>query len=128
MSLPVAAQCEDTLALARFRKWITGHIDSWFDFSEGLELGIEMEDIVLVTGYHRTRSSSNIVFYESQVNAQVSLGVQVPAAPNGIRGATVNWQGSNQHTRGTVVNHGPSGEVCGPDIAITDAETLLELT
>ena len=122
------ARREDTLAQARFRKCITKHIDSWFAFARHLHLSVEMEDIVLVTGCHRTRSSTNIVFYESQVNAQVSLGVQVPTAPNGIRGATVNWQGSNQHTRGTVVNHGPSGEVCGPDIAITDAETLLELT
>ena len=116
----MAAQREDTLSLARFRKWITGHIDSWFDFSEGLELGIEMEDIVLVTGYHRTRSSSNIVFYESQVNAQVSWGVQGP----GAFGTTVNWQVSSQYTRGMMVNHGPSGEVCGSVTAITDTERI----
>jgi len=73
-----------------------------------------MEDIILVTGCHRTTSSSNIVFYESQVNAQVSFGVQVP----GVIGTTVNWQVSSQYTRGTMVNYGPSGEVCGAQIAI----------
>ena len=87
-----------------------------------------MEDILLVTGCHRTRSSSNIVLYENQVNSQVSCGVQVP----GIIGTTVNWQVSSQYTRGTMVNHGPSGEVCGAEIVITNTERLrrvpLELT
>ena len=83
-----------------------------------------MEDIVLVTGCHRTRSSTNTVFNEGQVNAQISLGVQVP----GIVGSTVNRQGSNQYARGTMANHGPGGGVCGPEIAITDADRHLELT
>ena len=73
-----------------------------------------MEDIVLVTGFHRTRSSSNIVFYESQVNAQVSFGVQVPS----VIGSTVNWQVSSQYSGGMMVNHGPSGEVCGAKVEI----------
>ncbi|KAF8263068.1 hypothetical protein EI94DRAFT_1741941 [Lactarius quietus] len=71
--LPVSAQREDTISQHRFRKWISRHIDSWFAFSQHLDLGIEMEDITLVTGCHRTRSSSNIVFYESQVNSQPIL-------------------------------------------------------
>jgi hypothetical protein len=110
----VTARREDTISRDHFRKWILRHIDSWFAFTQRLGLGIEMEDIVLVTGYHRTRSSSNIVFYESQVNSQVSFGVQVP----GIIGTTVNWQASSQYTRGTMVNHGPSGEVCGAQMAV----------
>ena len=109
----MAAQREDTLAQARFRKWITKHIDSWFAFSQRHELGIEMEDIVLVTGCHRTRSSTNIVFYESHVNAQVSLDVQAPSGQN-----VVKWQSSGQYTRGTMVNHGPSGEVCTPRLQL----------
>ena len=68
-----------------------------------------MEDILLVTGCHRARSSGNIVFYESQVDARASFGVQVP----GMIGTTVNWRVSSQHIQGAVVNHGPSGEVCG---------------
>ncbi len=69
-----------------------------------------MEDIVLVTGCHRTRSWSNIVFHESQVKGQVSFAVEV----TGDFGTAINWQVSTQNIRGAVANHGPSGEVCGP--------------
>ncbi len=85
MSLPVAARREDTLAQDLFRKWIIKHIDTWFAFSQQHGLGIEMEDIVLVTGCHRTRSWSNIAFYETREDAQVSFEVQLP----GILGTTV---------------------------------------
>ncbi|KAI9445972.1 hypothetical protein H4582DRAFT_1783227, partial [Lactarius indigo] len=60
-----------------FRKWITSHIDSWYAFAHELGTGIEMEDIVLVTGCHRTRSWTNTAFNETQTNAQLSLGVEV---------------------------------------------------
>ena len=75
-----------------------------------------MEDIVLVTGFHRTRSWSNIAFYENQMHAQVSFGFQVP----NILGTTVNWQVSGQDIQGAVLSHGPSGEVCGTQIATAD--------
>ena len=103
------AQREDTLSQASFREWIIKNIDSWFAFSQRNGLGIEMGDILLVTGCHRSRSSCNTVFYESQAKAQVSLGVQVP----GIIGTSVSWQVLSQHTQGALVNHGPSGEVRG---------------
>ena len=66
-----------------------------------------MEDLVLVTGCHRTRSWSNIAFYESRADAQVSFEVQVP----GILG-TVRWRVSSQHIQGAQLSPGPSGEVC----------------
>ncbi|KAH9038289.1 hypothetical protein EDB84DRAFT_1479566 [Lactarius hengduanensis] len=106
LSLPVAAQREDTLAQDHFRTWITEHIDSWFAFSQRHRLGIETEDIVLVTGCHRTRSWSNIAFNESRADAHASFGVQVP----GVLGTSVNWQVLHQHTRGAVLSHGPSGD------------------
>ena len=34
-----------------------------------------MEEIVLVTGCHRTKSSANVAFLEHQGDAQVSFGV-----------------------------------------------------
>jgi hypothetical protein len=116
--LPVGAQDEDVMSQGRFRKWIARHIDSWFAFSQCLDLDIEMEGIILVTGCHRTRSSSNAVFNESQVNAWVSFGVQV--VPDVI-GTTVNWQVSSPYTggSGTMVIYGPSGEVCDLQMAIT---------
>jgi len=38
-----------------------------------------MEDIVLVTGAHRTRSWTNVAFLEGQTDARVSFEVQVTA-------------------------------------------------
>ncbi|KAH9162082.1 hypothetical protein EDB89DRAFT_670414 [Lactarius sanguifluus] len=106
LSLPVAARREDTFAQGHFRRWITRNIDSWFAFTQRHELGIEMEDIVFVTGCHRSRSWSNVAFYEGQTGGRVSFGVQVP----GIYGTTVNWRNSGQHVQGAMLSHGPSGE------------------
>ena len=64
-----------------------------------------MEDIVLVTGCHRTRSRSNIVFYDSH-DDRVSLRVETPGP-----GTTVRWQVLSQRIQGTMLSHGPSGEV-----------------
>ncbi|KAH9163724.1 hypothetical protein EDB89DRAFT_1859852 [Lactarius sanguifluus] len=107
LTLPVTAQHEDTLAQDYFRKWIIMHIDSWFAFAQKLGLGVGMGDIILVTGYHRTRSWSNITFNEVQTDAQFSLGVDVA----GAFGASVNWRASSLQIQGAVPNHGPSGEV-----------------
>ncbi len=126
MSLPVAARREDTLVRGQFRKWIIRHIDSWFAFSRQYEFGIEMEDIILVTGCHRTISWANIVFYDGDVNTQVALGVQVPYTPEN----TVNWRVSNQDVHGAVTSHRSSGEVCGAQVVVlrlSRYRNLLEL-
>jgi len=105
----VTAQREDTIARGDFAAWITSHIDSWFAFVRRLGLGVEkMEDIVLVTGRHRTRSRTNIAFYEGQAAAQVSFGVQV----TGDVGAGINWQVSRRNIQGAMLSQGPSGVVC----------------
>ncbi|KAH8976973.1 hypothetical protein EDB86DRAFT_3012178, partial [Lactarius hatsudake] len=104
LSLPVKAQRKDTIARGDFGKWITKNIDSWFAFAQRLGLGIEhMEDIVLVTGHHRTGSWTNIAFFE---NSRVTLGVQVTG---GGVGASVNWQVSPEHIQGAMLSEGPSG-------------------
>ena len=108
----MAARREDTFAQAHFRKWMTKHIDSWFSFTQRHGLGIEMEDVVLVTGCHRTRSWTNIAFYEGQADARVSFGVKV----TDIYGTAVKWQASSQHAQGAVLSHGPSGEVCSVQV------------
>ena len=108
LSFPVASRREDTLARDQFREWIITHINSWFAFTQMLRLGIEMEDIVLVTGCHRTRSWSNIAFNEVQTDAHFSLGVEVA----GTLGASINWRASNLRIQGAVLSQGPSGEVC----------------
>ncbi|KAH9163709.1 hypothetical protein EDB89DRAFT_482130 [Lactarius sanguifluus] len=106
LSFPVIARREDTVSQDHFRKWIIRHIDSWLAFTQVHGLGIEMEDIILVTGCHHTRSWTNIAFNEVQAGAQLSLKVDVADA----LGANVNWGVSNVRIHGTVHNQGPSGE------------------
>ena len=112
----MSTRCEDTLTLGHFRKWIIRHIESWFAFTQVHGLDLEMEDIILVTGYHRTRSWSNMAFNEVQTNAQFSLGVEV----TGALGANINWRASSFRNQGAVLSHGPSGEVRGTQIAKTN--------
>ena len=56
------------------------HIDRWFAWARQLGMGINrMEDIVLVTGAHLTRSWTNVAFLEDQTDARVSFEFQVAA-------------------------------------------------
>ena len=85
------------------------HIDTWFTFARGLGLGIEqMEEIVLVTGLHFTRSWANVTFFEGQMRGQASLGVNVTNGPN----TSINWRCLPGSVRGGVRSWGPEGEVC----------------
>jgi hypothetical protein len=105
----VTARCENTLTLGHFRKWIIKHIDSWLAFTNMHGLELQMEDIVLVTGCHRTRSWSNIAFNEVHADARFSLGVEVA----GAFGARINWRASSLRVEGAILSQGPSGEVRG---------------
>ncbi|KAF8506004.1 hypothetical protein F5888DRAFT_494244 [Russula emetica] len=78
LSLPVPAQGQDTVAFGDFGKWMIKHIDAWFAFARGLGLGINrMEDIILVTGRHLTKSWVNVAFTQRRPDAGVSFDVQV---------------------------------------------------
>jgi hypothetical protein len=78
LSLPVPAQGEDTVAFGDFGKWMIKHIDTWFAFARGLGLGINrMEDIILVTGRHLTKSWVNVAFTQRRRDSGVSFDVQV---------------------------------------------------
>lgn len=108
--LPVQAQRQDTVARGDFGRWIIKHIDRWFAFTRRLGLGIgQMEDIILVTGYHRTSSWANVAFLESQQDSQVSFEVDVA----GVDGpdTSINWKFSPERIRGAVLNWGPDGKV-----------------
>jgi hypothetical protein len=111
--LPVRAQREDTIARGDFAEWMVKHIDRWFSFAKGLHLGIErMEDIILVTGRHRTRSWTNIAFIESQGLLRrdtMKLGVQVSGGPSSH--VSVDWKVPHELGQGVVSKMGPSGEV-----------------
>jgi hypothetical protein len=105
----VRAQGQDTIARGDFGQWIVKHIDRWFAFTKQLGLGIDrMEDIILVTGCHRARSSINVAFFERQADAQVSFGVEVAGGPE----TTITWQFSRMYTQGATLNCGPNGTVC----------------
>ncbi|KAI9445965.1 hypothetical protein H4582DRAFT_2163098, partial [Lactarius indigo] len=104
LSLPVAARREDTPHLGHFRKWILRHIDSWYTFACTLEIDIQMEHIILVTGCHRSKSWTNTVFNKTRADARVSLGVDV-----GAFGANINWRVSEFRVQGAVHNRGPNG-------------------
>ncbi|KAI0003646.1 hypothetical protein BJV74DRAFT_476821 [Russula compacta] len=105
LSLPVPAQRKDTAVRGAFAKCIIKHIDEWFAFARECELGINREDIILVTGRHLARSSANIAFQESQGDEQVSFGFQV----SGV--SEVEWQFTPEGARGVAFNLGPSGQV-----------------
>ena len=81
-----------------------------------------MEDIILVTGCHRTRSWANIVFLESHTDAQpeVSFGVDVT---NGNGPEVINWRFSPDRSRGAELNLGPDGEVCYSDVRTKNRDT-----
>jgi hypothetical protein len=67
-----------------------------------------MEDIVLVTGRHRTRTWTNVAFNEGQTDAKVTFGVHVA---NGVN-IGVNWQVSRKNIQGAMISQGPNGAVC----------------
>ena len=67
-----------------------------------------MEDIVLVTGTHRTRSWTNVAFPGGCKDAQASFGAKVDLRSDIV---TVNWHFSQEHNRGAILNCGPDGEV-----------------
>jgi len=70
-----------------------------------------MEDIILVTGCHRTKSWANAAFLGGYTDAQpeVSFGVDVT---NNNGSEVINWRFSPDRCRGAELNLGPDGEVC----------------
>ena len=88
---------------------MTKNIDSWLPWVRRLGVGIDrMEDIVLVTGTHRTRSWTNVAFPGGQVDGLVSFGANVTTRNDIV---TVNWKFSHEYTRGAVMHYGPIGRV-----------------
>ena len=82
------------------------HIDRWFAWAQDLGVGIDrMEDIILVTGAHLTRSWANAAFLEGQTNGRVSFEAQV------VADTSINWHVSPDRVIGAVLNHGPVGTV-----------------
>ena len=109
LCLPVQAKRKNTVASADFGKWIIKHIDHWFTWARQLGLGISrMEDLILVTGTHCTRSCTNVAFPGGQGDALASFGAKVDHRSDGV---AINWQFSHELIRGVELNCGPDGEV-----------------
>ncbi|KAF8260315.1 hypothetical protein EI94DRAFT_914807 [Lactarius quietus] len=106
LCLPVQAKVENTVASADFGKWIIKHIDRWFAWAQRLGLDIDrMDDIILVTGIHRTRSCTNVAFLGGQEDAQASFGAKADHS------GAITWQFSHERNRGVAMNCGPDGKV-----------------
>jgi hypothetical protein len=104
LSLPVPAQGQDTVAFEDFGKWMVKHIDAWFAFARGLGLGINrMEDIILVTGRHVTKSGVNVTFTQRCPDAGVSFDVQVSGHSHVFL--------EQEYVRGGDLKLGPTGRV-----------------
>jgi hypothetical protein len=85
LSLPFAAEREDTIALGDFGKWLLKHVDDCMKIADDLGLGVDrMEDIILVTGRHLARSWVSALFSGCRAGAQVSFLAQV-SGHSGVR-------------------------------------------
>jgi len=80
------------------------HIDAWFAFARGLGLGINrMDDIILVTGRHLTKSWVNVAFTQRRPDAGVSFDVQASGHSH------VSLE--QEYVRGGDLKLGPTGRV-----------------
>jgi len=105
LSLPFPADHQETTALGDFGKWIIKNIDDCLKVADDLGCGVNMEDIILVTGRRLARSWISVVFSESRGHgdAQVSFLVRVSGE------AGVHFEERN--ASGGVLKPGPRGEV-----------------
>jgi hypothetical protein len=86
------------------------HIDSWFSFARGLGLVDQMEDIILVTGCHRTKSWANVVFSEKQTPAQASFRIKMTGGRD-TQGVSIEWDFPLGNAQGAVCSQGPEGNL-----------------
>jgi hypothetical protein len=100
LSLPLPAQCTDTVAREDFARRIVRDIDVWLAFAQQRGLGINCEDIILVTGCHLAKSWATIAFQNR--GDQVAFRYHVSGDSN------VTWHFT---PKGVPYNLGPSGQV-----------------
>ena len=88
LAFPSDAQAQDVHNIEAFRRFILTNVDQWFRYAESLDLGLDMEDILLVTGRHLTTSWAVAAFTHTTSDAtiEVDLGVTVSA------GASISWK------------------------------------
>ena len=82
---------------------MVGHIDEWIAFSQQLGLGINLEDLILVTGCHLARTWATIAFQERRES--ITFGYRASGVSD------VKWQFTPEGAHGVAYNLGPSGDV-----------------
>lgn len=120
LSLPATSRREDTRLQVDFCKWIITHIDSWFAFTHKFGMEVDMEDLILVTGCHRTKNWFNVAFIGNEVDPNARLSwITHQAELAGASGASINWQELIICTPGCALNDsdGLRSEVCSTQIA-----------
>jgi hypothetical protein len=75
LSLPNGGHSEDVIRTKPFEDYIQDHIVSWFTWAQKNKLGIDMEDLILVTGCTLATSWAVATFMENNMDpeAEVSL-------------------------------------------------------
>jgi len=96
--LPNNASSEDIISTKAFEDYIRDNVDSWFEWSRKIGLGVErIEDILLISGRTLVSSWAAVTFADNTQEAEISLTVQ--ALPNG--GTSFVWS----KIYGTVAYH-----------------------
>ena len=58
------------------------HINSWYDFAnQQLGIGLEVEDIIFVSGFTKTRTWAEATFCNCRTNAELHINVGAPVLP-----------------------------------------------
>jgi hypothetical protein len=116
LSLPETSRREDTRLRADFGQWMITHIDSWCAHLNQLRIDVDFEDMILVTGCHRTKTWYSFAFNGCEGTFVFPM-LELFAAS----GAVVDWKKLIFRIPGTMDHRGPtSGFVCGPLIARTN--------
>ena len=104
---------EDTVAGGEFAEWMVKHINRWFSFAKKLHPEIErMEDVILVTGCHRTKSWANIVFQENRgFHWWFPKQAMLPFPGSPSSDPSILWQFSRQNGQMVISNIMPNGKV-----------------
>jgi hypothetical protein len=106
------------------------NIDTLFAFARGLGLVDQMEEIILVTGCHRTKSSASIAFLENRTDSQASFGVKTTPGHEGPDDVSIEWEFPFGSAQGAVCNWGPEGRVSHfeGDVNSHNSEIVLALS
>ena len=83
MSLPNGSHSEDVIRTKPFEDYIRDHIVSWFTWAQKNELGVDMEDLILVTGCTLATSWAVATFMENNMDPEAEVSLTSRMLSNG---------------------------------------------